>query len=252
MKRQGFKRASTLRDALSRKWLRERSKDAWYKKAKREGYRSRASYKLLQIEERFHVFAEGDRVVDLGAAPGGWSQVAAELVGPEGSVVGIDLDAIQPFEPAEFAAPHAPVTFLRGDMTRPEALAAVLEAAGGVADVVVSDMSPNISGQYVMDHARSVHLSEMALGAAERMLRRGGSFVCKVFEGEDMKRFLDAVLARFREVKVTSPAASRKSSSEVYVVARGFQGMVLPPPEPDWREGTPVTEAPIRRRRREG
>lgn len=235
---------------MSKKWLRERSKDAWYKKAKREGYRSRASYKLLQLDERFGLFREGDRVVDLGAAPGGWSQVAADLVGPTGSVVGIDLDPIAPLAPHEVEDPP-PVTFLRGDMTRPEALARVMEAAGGQADVVVSDMSPNISGQYSIDHARSIHLCEMALGAAERILRRGGAFVCKMFEGEDTKRFLDDVRRRFAEVKVTSPEASRDSSSEVYVVARGFQGMVLPPPAPEWTEGTPVTKAPIRRRLRD-
>src|SRR5207249_2758345 len=117
---------------VSKKWLRERSKDAWYKLAKKEGWRSRASFKLIQIDEKFELFFDGARVVDLGAAPGGWSQVAVELVGAEGKVVGVDLDKIEPLEGA---------TFLRGDMTSPDTVARTMEAIGGQADVVISDMS---------------------------------------------------------------------------------------------------------------
>lgn len=236
---------------MSKKWLRERRQDPWYKKAKKEGWRTRASYKLLQLDERFELFHEGDRVVDLGAAPGGWAQVAAEIVGETGSVVGVDLDAIEPFAEGEVTA-ATPVTFLRGDMTKADTVAKVLQAVDGVADVVISDMSPNISGTYSIDHARSVYLCEMALSFAEKVLRRGGSFVCKMFEGEDTKVFLDKARKRFTEVKVTSPAASRDASSEVYVVARGFTGMVMPPlEEKTWKEGESVTDAPIRRRKRD-
>ncbi|HLE96000.1 MAG TPA: RlmE family RNA methyltransferase [Candidatus Thermoplasmatota archaeon] len=235
---------------MSRKWLRERSKDAWYKKAKKEGYRSRASYKLLQIDERFELFEPGMRVVDLGAAPGGWSQVAAILVGSGGSVIGVDLDPITPLTEDEVGDDAAPATFLRGDITRSDTVARTLEAAGGAADVVISDMSPNISGQYSVDQARSAHLAGKALAFAERVLVPGGAFICKVFEGEDLKPFLDEVRARFREVKVTSPAASRSSSSEVYVVARDFVAMKMPPLTEAWKEGTPVADAPIRKRKR--
>ncbi|MHB8584732.1 MAG: RlmE family RNA methyltransferase [Thermoplasmatota archaeon] len=198
---------------MPRRWVRERRKDPYYRKAKREGYRSRASYKLLQIEERFQVIAEGDRVVDLGAAPGGWSQVAVELVGEEGRVVGIDLAPIEPMEGA---------VFLRGDMTDAIVVDRVKEAAGGPVDAVISDMSPNISGAYEIDHARSVALSETALAFAGGVLRNGGNFVCKVFGGDMLQSYVAKVRAEFAEVKVHSPAASRSSSSEVYVVARGF------------------------------
>ncbi len=215
---------------MSRKWLRERSKDAWYKLAKREGWRSRASYKLIQIQEKVPVIREGDRVVDLGAAPGGWSQVAVELAGPSGVVVGVDLDSIERLDGA---------TFLRGDMTRPETVAAVLEAIGGSADVVISDMSPNISGAYSTDQARSVWLCENALAFAEKSLARGGTFVAKVFEGDLFPAFLRKVEDRFRDLRVVNPRASRKASSEVYVVALGFRGPAAYAPEREdaWTEG---------------
>lgn len=216
---------------MSRKWLRERSKDAWYKLAKKQGWRTRASYKLIQLDEKHEIFHEGDRVVDLGAAPGGWSQVAVELVGPDGKVVGVDLDKIEPIEG---------VTFLRGDMTDADTVARTLEACGGVADVVISDMSPNISGAYATDHARSIWLSESALAFAEKTLVRGGAFVCKVFEGDMFPAYLNKVRAIFEEVGVDHPPASRAASSEVYVVARGFKGPSrYPKPEESaaWSEG---------------
>ncbi|MEA3201037.1 MAG: rRNA (uridine2552-2-O)-methyltransferase [Thermoplasmata archaeon] len=226
---------------MSRKWLRERSKDFWYKLAKKEGWRTRASFKLMQIDEKFDLFFEGARVVDLGAAPGGWSQVAVELVGPEGKVVGVDLDRIEPMEG---------VTFLRGDMTQPDTVARTMEACGGVADVVISDMSPNISGAYATDHARSIHLCEMALDFAGKVLVRDGAFVCKVFEGDMFHPFLEQVRAQFRDVKVANPAASRAASSEVYVVAQGFKGPGRYPPlakPAEWEEGD---ELPASRKER--
>jgi len=217
---------------VSKKWLRERSKDVWYKKAKSEGYRSRASFKLLQINEQTRIIRPGDRVVDLGAAPGGWTQIAVELAGPGAPVVGVDLDRIEPLEGA---------TFIRGDMTRPETVVAVLAEIGGEVDVVLSDMSPNISGSYTTDHARSVFLSENALAFATRVLRKGGVFVCKVFEGEMFPDLLALVKAHFRDVRVISPEASRKASSEVYIVGKSFNGKDLrarsEPAEPAWEEG---------------
>ncbi len=227
---------------MSRKWLRERSKDFWYKLAKKEGWRTRASFKLMQLDEKFELLFEGARVVDLGAAPGGWSQVAVELVGPEGKVVGVDLDRIEPMEG---------VTFLRGDMTDPETVSRVMEACGGVADVVISDMSPNISGAYATDHARSIHLCEMALEFAGKVLVRDGAFVCKVFEGDMFHDLLGKVRAQFADVKVANPAASRSASSEVYVVAQGFRGPGRYPPlakPKEWQEGDELP--PSRKERR--
>lgn len=230
---------------MSRKWLRERSKDAWYKAAKREGWRSRASYKLLQIQEKLEIIEEGDKVVDLGAAPGGWSQVAVELVGPDGVVVGIDLDRIEPLPGA---------TFIRGDMTKPDTVAKALEAIGGAADVVISDMSPNISGSYSTDQARSVWLCENALLFADKVLKRGGHFVAKVFEGDLFPQFVNQVRDRFDGVKTVNPLASRKASSEVYVVGIGFRGpgrYQPPQAEPAWEEGKGLPPSRKRAKRAE-
>ena len=231
---------------MSKKWLRERSKDFWYKLAKKEGWRSRASFKLMQLDEKHEIFYEGMRVVDLGAAPGGWSQVAVELVGPDGKVVGVDLDKIEPMEGA---------TFLRGDMTSPDTVARTMEATGGVADVVVSDMSPNISGAYATDHARSVYLVESALAFAEKVLARDGTFVCKVFEGDMFPGLLYKIRKLFADVHVDHPPASRSASSEVYVVAKGFKGpSKYAPPKPaptTWTEGSGLPPS-RRERRKEG
>lgn len=227
---------------MSRKWLRERSKDFWYKLAKKEGWRTRASFKLLQLDERHHIFFEGARVVDLGAAPGGWSEVAVELVGPEGRVVAVDLDKIEPIEG---------VIFIRGDMTDPGTVARTLEATEGVADIIISDMSPNISGAYATDHARSIFLCESALTFAEKTLVRDGTFVCKVFEGDMFPQFLHKVRGLFADVKVANPPASRSASSEVYLVAKGFKGpgkYAAPQEKERWSEGMGLP--PSRRERR--
>ena len=199
---------------MTRRWVTERRSDHYYRKAKRENYRSRASYKLMQIDERFHILRKGMRVADLGAAPGGWLQVAKERVG-DGVVVGVDLDPIRPMEG---------VTTIRGDMTEQATVERLIEALGGEADVVISDMSPNISGNYHMDHARSIDLCMHAIGVSDRVLRKGGSLVMKVFMGDMMKDLRREVNARFDNVKVHSPPASRSSSSEVYIVAKGHRG----------------------------
>lgn len=233
---------------MSKKWLRESSKDAWYRLAKKEGYRSRASYKLQQINERHNVIKSGDRVVDLGAAPGGWSQVAVELTQstPDAfTVVGIDLDAIEPLEGA---------LFVRGDITLESAVQRVLDVQGGEADVVISDMSPNISGSYTTDHARSIYLCEAALAFAHRVLRPGGNFVVKVFEGDLFPGFLAKVRADFHVVHAFAPAASRDASSEVFVVGKGFRGAgrvdrsgpsyqrvrKAKVPAEEWKDGSPL------------
>lgn len=211
---------------MTERWVRERKADPYYRLAKRTGYRSRAAFKLQQIHARFGVLRKGFAVVDLGCAPGGWSQVAAELVGPSGVVVGVDLARVARLPSARF---------LRGDVTDPRTVYAVREElarARGLkagqpflgADAVLSDMSPNISGIYSVDQARSVVLARAALGAARALLRPGGNFAVKVFEGEDFDSMLEAVEAVFRFVKVHAPPASRKQSSEVFIVAKGFRG----------------------------
>jgi 23S rRNA (uridine2552-2'-O)-methyltransferase len=230
---------------MSKKWLRERSKDFWYKLAKKEGWRSRASFKLIQLDQKHEIFFEGMRVVDLGAAPGGWSQVAVDLVGTEGIVVGVDLDKIEPMEGA---------TFLRGDMTSPDTVARTMQAIGGAADVVISDMSPNISGAYTTDHARSIFLVESALAFSEKVLVRDGTFVCKVFEGDMFPQFLQKIRKVFGDVRVDHPPASRAASSEVYVVAKGFRGPSRYAPakeEAGWSEGDALPPSRKERRKAE-
>ncbi|OPY26083.1 MAG: Ribosomal RNA large subunit methyltransferase E [Methanomassiliicoccales archaeon PtaU1.Bin030] len=208
---------------MSKRWLKERRQDFYYRKAKQLNYRSRASFKLHQIDERFGIFQEGGSVVDLGAAPGGWLQIAKERVGPKGKVVGVDLQHIAPLEG---------VSTIRGDMTRPETVEELRSLLGGKADTVISDMSPNISGSYSMDHARSVDLCTHALEFARRTLRPGGSLVMKIFEGDMMNDFLSEVKKSFSSVRLHSPKASRSSSSEIYIVAKGFKGPAEPSPPP--------------------
>ncbi|MCA1812750.1 MAG: RlmE family RNA methyltransferase [Halobacteriales archaeon] len=204
---------------MGSKWQRAKRRDPFWRLAKKEGYRARSAFKLLEIDDTYRILGPGRTIVDLGAAPGGWSQVAAER-SPGGRVVGIDLQTMFPLEGAEF---------LRGDFTH----AATMERLRALAphvDTVLSDMSPNISGAYDADHARSVHLAGQALDFAEQVLRPGGDFVCKVFEGELFKPFLDRVRAEFAWVKVTHPEASRKASSEVFVIGKRYKGRSAPEP----------------------
>gem|GEM_PF-199407 len=199
---------------MSKRWFREKKREHFYKLAKKEHYRSRAAYKLKQIQGRFNVIHYDFLVVDLGASPGGWSQVAAGIAGRNGKVVAIDRARMKPVED---------VLVLRGDMTKDETVAALFRALGGrKADVVLSDMSPDISGNYSIDHARSIELCGTALAFARRALRPGGNLVVKAFQGDLFGRFLAAVRQDFRNVHAFHPEASRPSSSEIYVVAKGY------------------------------
>ena len=186
--------------------------DYYYWKAKREGYRSRAAYKLLQMNRTFKLIKEGDMVLDLGAAPGGWSQVAAEL---GAKVVAVDINPMPPLEN---------VIFIRGDITLQE----TIEKIKGVSptfDVVMSDASPKISGKWTIDHLRSVDLARASFSIAKEVLKPGGNFVVKVFQGEDIQRFFNELKPYFRFKKFHSPRASRKRSSEVYFVGKRFRGV---------------------------
>jgi 23S rRNA (uridine2552-2'-O)-methyltransferase len=184
-------------------------KDDYYNRAKQEGYRSRAAYKLKQLNEESHLVEAGDTVVDLGAAPGGWLQVAAELA-DGGSVVGVDLQRIDDVEGAET---------VRGDMTDEDVRADLAERVGE-ADVVLSDMAPNMTGEYNLDHARSVHLARQAFETAMAVLAPGGDFVAKVFDGPDLADLESEIEHEFRYVREVRPEASRKESSELYLVAK--------------------------------
>ena len=198
---------------MSKRWLRNKKQEHYYRLAKKENYRSRAAYKLKQIQERFNVIHYDFRVVDLGASPGGWSQVASEIA-TSGRVVAVDRARIKPLEK---------VTVITGDMRDDGTVAAVVLAlGGGKADAVLSDMSPDISGNYSIDHARSIELCDTALEFARRALRPGGNFVVKVFQGDMFRDFLCRVRQCFRNVHAHHPAASRPSSSEIYVIAKGF------------------------------
>ena len=189
-------------------------KDHYYNKAKQEGYRSRAAYKLKQLDEAVGLFGPGNTVVDLGAAPGGWLQIAAEAVGPQGTVVGVDLQRIRPVD-------HDNVETVRGDMTEEETKAELRERIGGRgADVVVSDMAPNMTGEYSLDHARSVHLARQAFEVATDLLDTGGDLAVKVFEGPDLAALREDVEAEFQYVRTVHPDASREESSELYLVGK--------------------------------
>ena len=182
--------------------------DAFQRKARREGYRARSAYKLMDIQKKSNIFREGSTVLDLGAAPGGWSQVALEFIGEEGKLVGVDLQHILPLKGAEF---------IQGDLREVE-IRRQLEEFAPKADAVISDMSPNLSGNYSVDQARSVELSLLALEIAAE--RKAKCFVCKVFEGSDFQEFRKEVIDEFGSVRTLSPEASRKQSSEVYLIAK--------------------------------
>lgn len=186
-------------------------KDEYYNKAKQQGYRSRSAYKLQQLDEMEDVLSYGDSVVDLGAAPGGWLQVASERVGT-GKVVGVDLQRIDDLDGVET---------IKGDMTNERTRDRVIERVGE-ADVVLSDMAPNMTGEYSLDQARSLHLARQAFETALELLAPGGDFVVKVFEGRDVDALREEMEAEFEYVRTTSPKASRKESSEIYMIAKGF------------------------------
>ncbi len=197
------------------RWYIEKKKEHFYKQAKQVGYRARSAFKLQQIQNRFHLIPKDGIVLDLGAAPGGWCQVAKELVGTQGIVIGVDLSSIKPFED---------IQFLQGDVTKTETLEQIKDLMNGKnADVILSDMSPDISGNYSVDQARSAWLCESALHVVTQLLQPGGHFICKIFEGEDTKAFIEKVKHQFMVVKTFSPEATRKSSSEVYIIAKSFK-----------------------------
>jgi 23S rRNA (uridine2552-2'-O)-methyltransferase len=208
-------KTANKRSLSSQKWLERQLNDPYVARAKREGYRSRAAYKLLEIDEKYHLLKTGQRVVDLGAAPGGWSQIAARKVGPKGKVVGIDLLPIDPMPGVEFIE----LDFL--DETAPGKLVDML---GGPADVVMSDMAANTTGHKKTDHLRIMGLAEAAIYFAREILAPGGVFIAKVFQGGTEGELLADLKRDFAVVRHVKPAASRTDSAELYVMATGFRG----------------------------
>ena len=191
--------------------------DPYVRKARVGGYRSRAAFKLIEVNSRDRLFIPGAKVVDLGAAPGGWCQVAGRAIGPGGKVIGVDLLEI---------APISGVTLLRGDFRRPEVRAQVAAALGGQqADVVLSDLSPNISGIAAADQARAAQLVYLAIGFCRAQLKPGGAFFVKVFHGEEFGAVLKEMKNAFRDVRTVKPSASRDESRETYLLARGLKGI---------------------------
>ena len=208
-------RADKRRAPSSRAWLQRQINDPYVARAKREGYRSRAAFKLAEIDDKFHLLKTGARVVDLGAAPGGWSEVAARRVGSSGKVVALDILDMKPITGVEFVM----LDFL--DAAAPDRLKAVL---GGEADVVLSDMAANTTGHRQTDHLRIMALAEAAAHFAREVLAPGGSFLCKVLQGGTEAALLAALKRDFASVKHIKPPASRADSAELYLLARGFRG----------------------------
>ena len=194
----------------------ERKNDPYYKKAKEEDYRSRASFKLKQLDKKFKILKQGCTVVDLGAAPGGWSQVALEKVGEDGKVVGVDLNRIKPFEEENFYG-------IRGDFTTPEVQDKIMELIGGKTKVLISDASPKLCGIKNLDQLRSLDLINVVIEIADNILEEKGNLAMKVFQGPEYKQMLVDLKKKFRQVKTTKPPSSRKKSSEMYVVGLGFK-----------------------------
>ncbi|SFR58402.1 23S rRNA Um-2552 2'-O-methyltransferase [Marinobacter daqiaonensis] len=204
------------RSKSSDRWLKEHFDDAWVKKSREEGYRSRASYKLIELDRKDQLFRPGQTVVDLGAAPGGWTQVAVEKVGDRGTVVASDIlpmDAV------------AGVDFVQGDFTEQLVFDQLMEVlAGRPVDIVISDMAPNMSGNPATDIPRAMALVELALDMAKQVLRPGGVFVAKVFQGEGFDVLLADMKQSFSSVVSRKPDSSRARSREIYQVCRGFRG----------------------------
>ncbi|MBL4868547.1 MAG: 23S rRNA (uridine(2552)-2'-O)-methyltransferase RlmE [Pseudomonadales bacterium] len=204
------------RSKTSKGWLKEHFDDAWVKKAQEEGYRSRASYKLLEIQDKDKLIRPGMRVVDLGAAPGGWSQVATKLVGLKGKIIATDILPMDSIEDVEI---------IRGDFTEEAVLDNILHAVGSAkVDLVISDMAPNISGMSAVDQPKAMYLADLALDFARKVLVPEGVFLTKVFQGEGIELYRSEIKQCFTQLIARKPAASRPRSKELYLIGKGFKG----------------------------
>ena len=204
------------RSKTSLGWLKRHVNDPYVKQAQKDGYRSRASYKLLEVQEKYKLIRPGMTVVDLGAAPGGWSQVTSRLIGGQGRLIASDILEMD-------SIPD--VTFVQGDFTQDEVLAQILDAVGNSqVDLVISDMAPNMSGTPEVDMPKAMFLCELALDLAARILKPGGNFVIKVFQGEGFDAYVKDARQKFDKVQMIKPDSSRGSSREQYMLAWGYRG----------------------------
>ncbi|MGZ7043737.1 MAG: RlmE family RNA methyltransferase [Methanobacterium sp.] len=188
------------------------NKEHYYKMAKKEKYRSRASYKLLQLNKRYRIIRNSDYIIDLGAAPGGWSQVALDIVGKEGKVIAVDIQRIKPFDEDNFAQ-------ITGDFTESGIIDKIEDEIGRDADVILSDAAPKLTGIKDIDQLKSIDIVENALKIADSILKIGGSMIIKVFQGEGFEDYLKKVKRKFKIVKTTKPPSSKKGSMEMYIIA---------------------------------
>jgi 23S rRNA (uridine2552-2'-O)-methyltransferase len=206
---------AVARSKSSHRWLKSHFADEYVKRAQREGYRSRAVYKLEEIQQKDRIIRPGMTLVDLGAAPGGWSQYAARLLRGKGRIIALDILPMEPLDGVEF---------VQGDFTEDESLDLLMELLGDdQVDLVMSDMAPNISGMDAIDQPRSMYLAELAVDFAANVLRKGGDLLFKAFQGEGFEELIKALRLQYQQVRIRKPRASRPKSREVYVLARHFK-----------------------------
>lgn len=207
------------RSKSSQRWLKEHFDDPFVKQAQKDGYRSRASYKLLEIQEKDHILKNGMTVIDLGAAPGGWSQVVSRIIGEYGCLIASDILPMDSI---------SDVTFIQGDFTEDEVFETLLATINHQpVDLVISDMAPNMSGMRSVDQAKAMLLCELALDMALKVLKPGGNFLIKIFQGEGFDTYLQSVRQSFDKVQIRKPSSSRDRSREQYLLAKGFKGVEL-------------------------
>jgi len=202
---------------LTRRRFKKGRDDYYYKLAKKEGYRSRSAYKLIQISKRFNLIRPGDVVIDLGCAPGGWMQVSSQLVGDRGYVLGVDKRPVD-------RLPQKNTRVIVADVEEPETVELIIHALPRKADIVLSDLSPNVTGIWQIDHLKQIDLARAAYSIAERVLRRHGRFLTKAFQGESLDQFIRELKDHFSKVRIVRPPATRKRSAEVYLLTTGFLG----------------------------
>ncbi|MDR0911510.1 MAG: RlmE family RNA methyltransferase [Methanobrevibacter sp.] len=202
---------------MGNKWQVKKKNDPYYKRAKSENYRSRASYKLSQINKKYKIIKTSNKVLDLGAAPGGWSQIALEKVDEDGLVVAVDLNKIKPFEEDNFI-------FIRGDFTTDQTKEKIVNALDIKADTIISDAAPSTTGIKNLDHLRSIDLAENVLEICDFALKENGNLLIKVFQGEEYKNLLDKIKKKFKSLKTNKPPSSRNRSDEMYVIGLKFKG----------------------------
>jgi 23S rRNA (uridine2552-2'-O)-methyltransferase len=201
-------------------WLRQRKRDQFHRLAKERGFRSRASFKLLQVAKRYQFIKRGDRVLDLGAAPGGWMQAARQVVGERGFVLGVDKQSIA-------SLPFPNIFTIIADISQNEAIGQIQSKAGSNFDVVLSDLSPNLTGVWDLDQARQIELARCALRVARIELRPSGNMMVKVFQGSEFKEFQTEMKSCFKTLRIVKPPASRPESAELYLLGLDFLGQVL-------------------------